>query len=316
MKVLPGERDTETPLVTAIIIFLNEEKFLADAIESVLQQTCRTWELLLVDDGSTDSSSVIARRYADRYRDQIRYLEHPAHTNRGMSASRNLGIRHMKGEFVAFLDADDVWLHNKLERQIAIMEEHPRAQMVYGATELWYGWTGRNEDVRRDIRQTITVQPDTLISPPDLFRLFLSREAITPCPSDVLVRRDTVGRLGGFVDSFGGMFEDQVFFLKVALDAPVFVSGECWSRHRQHPNSSCAVWKRTGEYHSAQASLKFLTWVRDYLNSQRVEDDAIDKVLQMRLWRYRHPVLFRIWKRVRRKAAAGQNPAATGPGQV
>ena len=302
---------TRTPLVSAIIIFLNEEGFLAEAIDGVLQQTYRNWELLLVDDGSNDASSSTARRYADRYPERVRYLEHPAHANRGMSASRNLGIQHAKGEYFAFLDADDVWLPNKLDRQVAIMEEQPEAAMVYGATELWYGWTGRNEDIRRDVKQAIAVEPETLVSPPLLFTLFLARDAITPCPSDVLVRRDTVVKVGGFDDSFTGMYEDQVFFSKVTLHAPVFVSGECWSRHRQHSNSSCSVWRRTGEYYSAKANITYLEWIRSYLRSEDIRDGAIEKILQKRLWRYQHPVLFRIFKRLRHIAAASRSSTVT-----
>ena len=91
---------TPTPAVSVIVIFLNEERFLEEAIESVLAQTYHDWELLLVDDGSTDRGSDIARDYAQRFAGQIRHLEHGGHANRGMSASRNLGLRHAKGRFI------------------------------------------------------------------------------------------------------------------------------------------------------------------------------------------------------------------------
>ncbi|HEX8089705.1 MAG TPA: glycosyltransferase family 2 protein, partial [Blastocatellia bacterium] len=100
---------SDNSLVSVIIIFLNAEEFIAEAIESVFDQTYSDWELLLVDDGSTDASAEIALRYAAGYRGRVRYLEHEGHQNRGMSASRNLGIASARGEFVAFLDADDVW---------------------------------------------------------------------------------------------------------------------------------------------------------------------------------------------------------------
>src|SRR5215211_5603498 len=92
------------PRVSAIIIFLNAEKFIEEAIESVFGQTYDDWELLLVDDGSTDYSTQIALRYAEHYPEKVRYLEHPGHENRGMSAARNLGLSHARGEYVAFLD--------------------------------------------------------------------------------------------------------------------------------------------------------------------------------------------------------------------
>ena len=288
-----------TPLVSVITNFLNGEQFLAEAIESVFGQTYVNWELLLVDDGSSDGSTAIARHYAEQHPDCVRYLEHERHANRGMSASRNLGIKHAMGDYIAFLDADDVWLPNKLQMQLAIMSQEPDAVMVYGATELWYGWTGKSEDIRRDTKQAIGVEPNTLVHPLKLFTMFLARNAITPCPSDVLLRGETVKAVGGFVDSFTGMYEDQAFFAKVTLRAPVFVSGECWSKHRQHPSSACAVWKRTGEYYSARANLTFLEWVQAYLQSQGIKDRTIQKVLQRRMWRYQHPFLFRVFRRVR-----------------
>ena len=104
--------------VSVITIFLNAEKFIHEAIESVFAQ----W---LVDDGSTDASAEIARRFANQQSRKVRYLEHVGHKNRGMSASRNLGIRNANGRYSAFLDADDVWLPEKLERQVPIFESQP-----------------------------------------------------------------------------------------------------------------------------------------------------------------------------------------------
>ena len=80
------------PLVSVIIIFLNAEKFIHEAIESVISQTYSNWELILVDDGSTDGSTEIVRRFANRYASLASYHEHTEHLNKGMSASRNLGI--------------------------------------------------------------------------------------------------------------------------------------------------------------------------------------------------------------------------------
>src|SRR2546427_10186945 len=97
------------PLVSVVIIFWNAERFLQEAFASVFAQTYPTWELLLVDDGSSDESTAIAQRYVEHHPGQVRYLEHPGHANRGMSASRNVGIRHARGPYIAFLDADDVW---------------------------------------------------------------------------------------------------------------------------------------------------------------------------------------------------------------
>src|SRR5436190_10910923 len=90
-------------LVSVIMIFLDEKRFIREAIQSVLAQTYENWELLLLDDGSRDGSSEIARCIAAQHTTRVRYLEHTGHQNLGMSASRNLGIRYAKGAYVAFL---------------------------------------------------------------------------------------------------------------------------------------------------------------------------------------------------------------------
>src|ERR1700742_2903638 len=96
------------PSVSVIIIFLNPgARFLREAVDSVFAQTHGDWELLLCDDGSTDDASAYARELAKQHPGRVTYLEHPGHENRGMSAARNLGLRHASGEFVAWLDADD-----------------------------------------------------------------------------------------------------------------------------------------------------------------------------------------------------------------
>jgi glycosyltransferase involved in cell wall biosynthesis len=138
------------PLVSVVIIFWNAERFLKEAIESVFAQAYANWELLLVNDGSTDGSTTIARSYLERHPRRVRYLEHSGYANRGMSASRNVGIRNAQGSYVAFLDADDVWLSNILEEQVGILEAYPEVAMAYGPIEYWYSWTGNPKDRERD----------------------------------------------------------------------------------------------------------------------------------------------------------------------
>ena len=98
------------PLVSVIIPVYNREKFLAEAIDSVLAQTYRPIEIIVIDDGSTDKSGEIARSYAE-----TKYIYQD---NQGVSVARNIGVDAAQGEFLAFLDSDDMWLHNKLETQI------------------------------------------------------------------------------------------------------------------------------------------------------------------------------------------------------
>jgi glycosyltransferase involved in cell wall biosynthesis len=267
------------PLVSVIVIFLNAERFIGEAIESVFAQTYDNWELLLVDDGSSDGSTRIAVDYAERHPEKVRYLEHPEHRNRGMSASRNLGICHAKGEYIAFLDADDVWLQRKLEEQVAILGSHPGAGMLYGNTEYWYSWTGEPEDAHRDFVPGLGIKADTLYEPPTLLS-FSHPLGGSPAPSlsNFLFRRGIVERAGGFEESFRGMFEDRAFLFKAYIKGPVFVSSECWDRYRQHSEQCVSVTKRAGQHHSAQH--KFLDWLEDYLSEQGIEDTEVWKLLK------------------------------------
>lgn len=281
------------PFVSVVIIFLNAERFIQEAIESVLAQTYDSWELLLVDDGSTDASSTLARSYADQYPKLVRYLEHEGHANRGMSASRNLGARSARGKYIAFLDADDVWFSHTLEQQVAILEAHPEAAMVYGPLEWWYSWTRKTEDGERDFVEELGVRPNSLVRPPRLLSLFLQDKAAVP--SGILVRREVLERVGGFEDIFRGEYEDQAFCAKVCLRFPVFAAGQSWYRYRQHADSCVSVGQRTR--HTYSARLLFLNWLAAYLSEQKVEDREVRRALQQEFWRYRHPILYRLLKR-------------------
>jgi glycosyltransferase involved in cell wall biosynthesis len=292
------EMDREPALVSAITIFLNAERFLAEAIESVLAQTYGRWELLLVDDGSTDRSTEIARRYAAAHPDRIRYLEHAGHENRGMSASRNLGLRHARGDYVAFLDADDVWLPEKLARQTAILDAHPTVAMVYGRTEFWYSWTGDPADRARDHRLEQGFPPGSVVQPPELLFILLKNEIQLPAPSDVLFRRPILTEVGGFNDDFRGMYEDVVILTKVCLQAPLYVSGEQWIRYRQHPESCVTQAESVGAIPAAR--LAVLTWIEGYLAERGVKDRRVWRALRGELRPFRHPRVHAVISRARR----------------
>lgn len=285
----PRFATTGMPVVTAIIIFLNSERFIEEAIESIFAQSYVDWELLLVDDGSTDSSTHIARGYAEQYPQRVRYLEHPGHANLGMSASRNLGMIHSKGRFIAFLDADDVWLADKLGQQVDILNSNPEAAMVYGATQYWYSWTGKPEDADRDYVPDLGVRPATLVRPPSLVNVLLENQIATS--TGCLIRREVMMEVGGYEETFRGMFEDQVFQSKVSLKAPIFVSGECWYKYRKHPESCCSVAEREGKHHAAR--LTFLGWLEKYCLTHGVNDGALRLAIRKQRWRSRHPVLSR-----------------------
>lgn len=286
------------------MIFLDAERFLEEAIASVLAQTYPSWELLLIDDGSTDGGTAIARHHAERRPEQVRYLEHPGHVNCGMSASRNLGLRHASGRYVAFLDADDVWVPDALAEQVDLLDRHPEAAMVYGPLSWWYGWTGRPEDRQHDNVETLGVPADTLIRPPTLLTLFI--QGVASVPSALLVRREVCERVGGFEEAFRGEYEDQVFRAKICLREPVLTSSRSWYRYRQHPDSCVAIGLRSGTAHAARRV--FLEWLERYLVEQRVSDPSVWRALKWELIPYRQPRLHRLLSYGQRLADLCKDP--------
>jgi hypothetical protein len=201
------------------------------------------------------------------------------------------------------LDADDTWLPEKLERQVAILEAQPEAAMVYGPAEFWYSWSGIPGDIQRDSVPGLGLEPDTLVRPPALLTLFLREEAVLPVLSGVLLRREAIERIGGFVPAFRGMYEDQVFFAKLCLKESVFAAGECLTRYRQHPDSCCDAAIRSGEYHPDQphvSGLLFLNWLENHLFNEGFKDTEIGRIVRQRLWPYRHSVTYRTLMRYRR----------------
>lgn len=276
--------------VSVVLIFFDERRFLHEAVDSVLAQTDADWELLLVDDGSSDGSSDIARAYAHRDPDRIRYLEHPRRENRGMSASRNLGITAARGELVTFLDADDVWVPTKLERQVALLRAHPTAGLVTGRTEYWYGWTGNPDDATRDFVQPLNVPLDAVVPPPTMLTAFLQDELASL--SDIVVRRSAIDAVGGYEPPFRGLYEDQVFHAKLCLRYPIVTSSDTGYRYRQHPDSCVQVEGRAGR--RLDGRRKFFSWLIPYLEAEHATDRELWRVVKRESLPFRHPRLSRL----------------------
>jgi glycosyltransferase involved in cell wall biosynthesis len=276
------------PLVSAIIIFLDAEAFLAESIESVLAQTYRNIELLLVDDGSTDGSTGIARRYARQAPDRIRLLEHPGHENRGMSASRNLGVEQSRGELLAFLDSDDVWLPEKTEQQVAIFREHPGLGMVYGRTQIWHSWSNETPG-GKDFFYGLGVPASAIYPPPTMLGNLIENKHQSPTTCNAMISREAFAKVGGFEPSFRSMYEDQAFFSKLYLEFPAYVSDCYWARYRQHPGNSGNKFSQATYF---QERAQFMEFVFRHMRPHWSRlDQRTRSLIRRDLWRARHPAL-------------------------
>lgn len=286
----------DQPLVSVILIFFNEEKFITEAIESVLAQTYNHWELLLVNDGSSDRSGSIAHNYVEQAPEKIFSLEHQGGQNLGMSASRNLGIQQAKGQYLAFIDGDDVWLPEKLQQQVELIESQPDAAIVCGRTQWWYSWTGEKSDRQRDFIQKFDLPLNTLIQPPKLLLSFLQNEWASL--HDILVRREAVAEVGGYESAFPGMYEDQVFHAKLCGNFPAYLADRFWCRYRQH-GETCTFQTHDTDNGYFTARKTFLTWLEKYLY-QQAKNTEVYQLVRQELWHYRYPLLSRIMSRLDR----------------
>ncbi len=146
------------PLVTVVIPVYNCAKYLTEALDSVFAQTYRPIEVIVVDDGSTDDSADIVRNYPE-----VRYFYQ---SNQGVAVARNVAIAAAEGEFIAFIDADDIWKPHKLSLQITYMLEHPdigitgtRAENFLEPNTQVPPWF----DCDRDLQECIVIIPSTLV---------------------------------------------------------------------------------------------------------------------------------------------------------
>lgn len=115
------------PLVSVIMPAYNAEEYIAESIDSVVDQTYKNWELIIIDDGSTDNTKAIAKKRAEKD-NRVQYLYQE---NGKQGKARNYGINKSKGEYIAFLDADDLWVKEKLEIQIQFLKKHPKIDLVF-----------------------------------------------------------------------------------------------------------------------------------------------------------------------------------------
>lgn len=182
------------PLVSTIVPVYNGERFLGEALDSIFAQDYRPIEVIVIDDGSTDNTSVIARSYVG-----VRYFRQD---NRGQAAAMNVGLGAANGQFVAFLDADDIWDHTKLTVQVAYLLEHPEVDCVLVALKIF-----TDDDASLPERAT----KDLLMDEGPLLAL-----------SALVARKAAFERLGGFHERFEHA-KDVDWFVR-ARDAGVKVT--------------------------------------------------------------------------------------------
>jgi glycosyltransferase involved in cell wall biosynthesis len=165
-----------SPLVTGIVPVYNGERFLDETLDSALAQSYEPLEIVLVDDGSTDATPQICRRYGQR----IRYFRQD---NAGPSAARNLGLRRARGEFFAFLDADDLWLPEKVAHHMSHFAARPTIDISVSRLMPFWSEELRDEEERLRSRDLARAQTG-LFLPSSVVRRSVM-EAVGPLNADL-----------------------------------------------------------------------------------------------------------------------------------
>jgi glycosyltransferase involved in cell wall biosynthesis len=206
--------------ISVVIPAYNRSRFIAETLESVLAQTLQPDEVLVIDDGSTDDTAAIAESFAPRVRVYRR-------SNQRQAAARNFGVQQATSEWIAFLDDDDVWEPNKLERQMEELARHPEADLCY---------TGRVLLMQKGDTATFG---RVIYAPPakDIRRALFERCSFFP--SCVLIRRSTFLAVNGFDTKFRVCCEDYELWLKLLHSGTKFAAcREPLLRYRLHETNT------------------------------------------------------------------------------
>lgn len=209
---------TNQPKVSIVVATYNRCEKLKEAIQSVLSQSFSNWELIVVDDGSEDETPQLLSHYSSKD-SRIRFKRQD---NQGVAAARNEGIRLATSEFISFLDDDDLWLPEKLEKQIYELEARP-------AHALNFTWCWREDDNA----------PGRKLEPPQkvdaTYRRLFSANFI-PTPSAVLIRRRALAGNASFNEIYHGV-EDYDLWLRLASQFPFSAVEEPLTIYRRHSGS-------------------------------------------------------------------------------
>ncbi|MEM7714189.1 MAG: glycosyltransferase [Cyanobacteria bacterium P01_A01_bin.68] len=243
-----------------IIPAYNAIKYLPETLESVLKQTFTNFEVLIIDDGSSDS---IVEWAADIIDPRVKLI---SQNNQGVSAARNTGIKKSKGEYIAFLDADDLWEATKLEKQLQCFKNNPSLGLVHTAMILI-------DEEGKSLGRTFTSNVDG-----DALKALLEQNTIVT--SSVTVRRNCLETVGNFDNKLRSS-EDWELWVRLAYRYPFALIKEPLVFYRQHPHNTTKNWQMLEQ---------------DLLYIEQVFRSVPQKLSYLKNHTYAHANIYLAWK--------------------
>ena len=207
--------NSQYPLVSVIIPVYNGEKYIVETIESVIDQTYKNIEIIIINDGSTDNSFTKIKPYL--IMKNIKYFEHE---NRGVAASRNVGIRESLGDLISFLDQDDLWLAEKIEKQVKLMKENKEFALVHSKI----GFINENGNRIKPLWEHPGISGYC-------FKEMFSSNKIAMLT--VLVKRECIIEAGMFDEKIA-ITDDYDLWLKITYNNPIGYIDEPIALYRSH----------------------------------------------------------------------------------
>lgn len=212
------------PKVSVVIPAYNAMAYLPETIANVLEQTYTDFEVIVVNDGSTDNIKEWITQISDR---RVKLV---SQVNLGLAGARNTGIKESQGEYLAFLDADDLWESGKLAKQVQVLDSHPEAGLVYT-------WIGYIDEGGKSTGRVVKPQSEGNIWQE------LTKGNLVECGSVAMVRRQCFEKCGLFDCNLGSFVEDWDMWLRIARTYPFKVIKEPLTYYRQVTASASRNWQ-------------------------------------------------------------------------
>ena len=255
--------------ISIITPLYNCSKTFAETAESVLSQDYGNWEWILFDDGSTDGTQEMAKKFSSDHKDKILYYEHDNKLNFGAGYTRNRAVEKSSAELISFIDADDVWNKNYLSTQVKILKGMPEAAMIWSPVLYWY----KERSFKQPVEFNGVKLKSGIFKPPEFVEIFLKNLRGTPCPSSTIVRRKNYIEAGGYEESLR-ISEDIALWLKLANKFPIYYLDEILIKYRKHEDSTLRKASQSNKIN--ELDLLYYRWAINFLKENSAKKDLIE----------------------------------------